>query len=396
MNYFAAATDKHTSILSLNYYPLLQKAKEHKIDNSRHQQFQKSSKSVEDGEEIIRIAEHTDVSMLTIVSQHVMGSSQSSPPSIKEPLYTQQPKDKEQTDAKRIYTVSVPPNNTVEIGTDISDISKNVDNSRGPDGENCSPSSEEEEYMELQVYDARGGCWRGVPYIEGALIVNIGDCLQDWSRGLLRSALHRVVSTKKKNPSTTGRHSRHGHYRPHLHSASVQSSSSSDSGCKMKGWLEDEEYEQGCVKGSRENPVPSTARTFSPPTQSQQPTQSQPPSPPPTQSQPPPSISPPPTPVNEAISSAAGRYSMAFFYAPNYDAQMSWPPHISTRVFMTSDGSSPINNSDVCCGAGSDHDGVISLDTTVDTTADIIHYSSWRKQCIKRAMQQLRKKKNND
>lgn len=35
--------------------------------------------------------------------------------------------------------------------------------------------------------------WVDIPYVPGALVVNIGDCLSDWSDGLLSSTRHRVV-----------------------------------------------------------------------------------------------------------------------------------------------------------------------------------------------------------
>lgn len=38
--------------------------------------------------------------------------------------------------------------------------------------------------------------WLDVPPREGALVVNIGDCLEFWSRGLLPSTVHRVVEPR--------------------------------------------------------------------------------------------------------------------------------------------------------------------------------------------------------
>ncbi|RDW67042.1 hypothetical protein BP5796_09791 [Coleophoma crateriformis] len=44
----------------------------------------------------------------------------------------------------------------------------------------------------LQVLQ-HGGVWRDVPYLEDAIVVNIGDALEFWTSGQLRSTVHRVV-----------------------------------------------------------------------------------------------------------------------------------------------------------------------------------------------------------
>ncbi|KAI9027721.1 hypothetical protein DFJ74DRAFT_703807 [Hyaloraphidium curvatum] len=45
----------------------------------------------------------------------------------------------------------------------------------------------------LQILDPRSGSWRDVPPVQGAVIINLGDCLQFWTGSGLRSTLHRVV-----------------------------------------------------------------------------------------------------------------------------------------------------------------------------------------------------------
>jgi isopenicillin N synthase-like dioxygenase len=45
----------------------------------------------------------------------------------------------------------------------------------------------------LQVYHAATDTYRTVPPVPGALVVNIGDCLRDWSGGRLASTRHRVA-----------------------------------------------------------------------------------------------------------------------------------------------------------------------------------------------------------
>jgi len=52
--------------------------------------------------------------------------------------------------------------------------------------------------------------WTDIPYVPGALVVNIGDCVADWSDGRLRSTRHRVL----------------------IPSGSVSGSSSSSSNCR--------------------------------------------------------------------------------------------------------------------------------------------------------------------
>ena len=108
---FDTFVDKHTSILSLNYYEGLGVA----VPDT-------------DGA-VVRVAMHTDVSMLTIVAQSAMQ------------------------------------------GTAAGALQVFVRSETSPEGEFIT-----------------------VPYIPGSLIVNIGDCLHDWSQGRYPSALHRVVN----------------------------------------------------------------------------------------------------------------------------------------------------------------------------------------------------------
>eukprot|EP01034_Spumella_vulgaris_P036220 gene36220-44681_t len=125
-------TDKHTSILSLNYYPPSESA-------------DSSTTCINDT--IIRVAEHTDVSMLTIVAQSI-----SRPGDITSPTTA--------TDTTSTY----------------------------PGGG-------------LEILDPSTAQWLSVPYLPGGLVVNVGDCLSDWSGGRLRSARHRVVTTHSGSSS---------------------------------------------------------------------------------------------------------------------------------------------------------------------------------------------------
>lgn len=100
-DFFIEKMNAHSSILTLNHYPDLP------LDS-----------------ETMRVAEHTDVSMITIVAQSSPG----------------------------LQILST------------------------------------EEWQETGEK-----IWIDIPYIPGALVVNIGDCLADWSDGRLRSTRHRVV-----------------------------------------------------------------------------------------------------------------------------------------------------------------------------------------------------------
>lgn len=104
--FFQRKMQDHTSILTYNYYGA--------------QQSSSASSLCDDGK-AYRIAEHTDVSMLTLVHQ--------------------------------------------------------------------SELSAEEGGLEIL---SRAGGWVHVPYVRGAVVVNVGDCLQDWTGGRLRSTQHRV------------------------------------------------------------------------------------------------------------------------------------------------------------------------------------------------------------
>lgn len=105
--FFSERMDKDTSILSVNFFPHLPPS---------GSTLSSSSSSI-DSMSQHRIAEHTDVSLITVVYQTGEG---------------------------------------------------------------------------LQVYDVTKGGWFAIPRTEDTFVVNVGDCLQDWSRGLLRSTKHRV------------------------------------------------------------------------------------------------------------------------------------------------------------------------------------------------------------
>lgn len=46
----------------------------------------------------------------------------------------------------------------------------------------------------LQVLNRNTGHWIDVPPTEGAYVVNVGDMLEMWTRGLYKSNLHRVIN----------------------------------------------------------------------------------------------------------------------------------------------------------------------------------------------------------
>lgn len=47
----------------------------------------------------------------------------------------------------------------------------------------------------------RGGDWINVPHLDGAFVVNIGDCLMRWTNDLYVSTLHRVLPPKRRRRS---------------------------------------------------------------------------------------------------------------------------------------------------------------------------------------------------
>jgi isopenicillin N synthase-like dioxygenase len=188
-----AEMDKHTSILSMNYFPAVE---------GTHQ----------------RIAAHTDVSLLTIVAQHALHGD--------------------------------------ETGG-----------------------------LEVQVVREDGSlAYVPVPYVPGSLVVNVGDCLQYWSKGLFKSAMHRVVTT---SPS---QHERED--------------------------FQPEEW---------------------------------------------------------------SRFSLAFFFSPNYNARLEWPPvQLGASVIIPEER----------CGSGGEGEG------KEEGPQVVIDYTTWRKNHIKKAMDQLRSTSN--
>jgi isopenicillin N synthase-like dioxygenase len=113
-DYFTSSMDRHTSILTLNHFPPLSSL----------------ISPVQDSQ--LRVAEHTDVSLITIINQT-------------QPF--------------------------------CSGDAYGGESSCNSDGlEICTPD----------------GQWIPIPNIPGALVINIGDCLQFWSNNKLRSTKHRV------------------------------------------------------------------------------------------------------------------------------------------------------------------------------------------------------------
>lgn len=122
--FFSSIMDKQTSILSVNYYPHISK------------EFLESSSDFNlrkvDDDNFVRVSKHTDVSMLTIISQKSYSLIQNSSASI---------------------------------------------------------TSESLQYINTK------DDWVNVPNLEiDNLVIHVGDLLQDWSRNIFKSTMHRVLS----------------------------------------------------------------------------------------------------------------------------------------------------------------------------------------------------------
>lgn len=165
LGYFASKMTNPTSIMSLNYYEPLGEGGD--IDGSEGTVRDSGAVGLDafDGEQIcaplpnrnrnppphtdtstttVRLAAHADVSMLTLVVQSRPSTG---------------------------------------------------------DGDSSSTSARSVKINELQILDTAGE-WQSVHWVEGAVIINIGDCLRDWSGGVLKSTLHRVVE-RSSTPCTS-------------------------------------------------------------------------------------------------------------------------------------------------------------------------------------------------
>ncbi len=85
-------------------------------------------------------------------------------------------------------------------------------NYRGGDSDTANRCKEHSDYgtLTLLLTDGVGGLeafldgkWRQVPYVEGALIVNIGSILSEWTRQDLKATLHRVAGPASIGSTTS-------------------------------------------------------------------------------------------------------------------------------------------------------------------------------------------------
>ena len=52
--------------------------------------------------------------------------------------------------------------------------------------------------LQVLIPDPAGdSCWVDVPHAPGSFVVNVGDCLESWTQGRLRSTFHRVVASSE-------------------------------------------------------------------------------------------------------------------------------------------------------------------------------------------------------
>jgi isopenicillin N synthase-like dioxygenase len=133
-NYFIQYMKYHTSILTLNNYPHLNNDILNILSYNQ-----------------LRIAEHTDVSMITIVNQ--------------------------------LYYRNINTNNIEIAVPNTTTNNTNTTNTSNNDGNNIS-------YVEI-------------PYVHNALIVNIGDCMKYWTSNVLKSTSHRVPLPSRNSISTS-------------------------------------------------------------------------------------------------------------------------------------------------------------------------------------------------
>jgi len=148
---FTSQMNRHTSILSMNYYRPIEAREEREEDYERR-------RAGEDEERIIRVAKHKDVSMLTVVSQCCKG-------------------------AAAAEFVDCPSSSSG--GGDLELLIED-------------PASAAE------AEEGGGVSWQSMSGSYATIIVHIGDCLEDWTRGRLRSVSHRVTSSASDIASTVG------------------------------------------------------------------------------------------------------------------------------------------------------------------------------------------------
>jgi isopenicillin N synthase-like dioxygenase len=108
-SFFRLKMTKHTSILTMNYFPSMESL----LSEGDKESFYPTGRH--------RISDHTDVSMLTIVAQSLCDAA----------------------------------------------------------------------HARLEIL-GNDGNWVTVPYVANSFVINVGDCLKDWTKGLLKSTKHRV------------------------------------------------------------------------------------------------------------------------------------------------------------------------------------------------------------
>jgi isopenicillin N synthase-like dioxygenase len=167
---------KHTSILSMNYYPAPASLPANMLLPAPR----------------ARIAKHTDVDLFTLLIQDEgAGGLQ-----VCSPVANNNDDDDDDDDV------------VDDAATDSGDATDAASNGDGNDGDDG---------------DDSGDVWRDVPFRPNTLVCNLGDCLQYWTDGRWRSTAHRVVLPSSSASSSSSSSSLSSS------SSSLSSSSSSSS-----------------------------------------------------------------------------------------------------------------------------------------------------------------------
>ena len=275
--------NKATSILSLNYYPILKSKSNNKYDNN-------------DDNDRYNSNNHVEKRALTSVSSP--SSSSSSPSSSSSSLSNTNAISFKHTQHTNVNNDNNNNHKLIRVSehTDVSLFTIVYQSSQG-----------------LEIYDINSHQYIPINYIDDdSMIVNIGDCLQYWSNGLFKSCKHRVVTSLYNN---NNREKKYGNNAKNNDDDDINDSHHDENNIDDNDNNDDDDE----FDSNNKNDVNNTLNNTFPTNRDD----------------------------DDMVVVDPDRLSFAFFFTPNYDISLEWPNKcLSYGTINNDDNQHPNSNQD--------------------------------------------------